>query len=186
MLIDRKDGKGGLCSVGSLPLYNYTMSYKNPTVTEVLANSVDNFNMSKHFHKSYLNLAKGKFHREQGRKATLDDAQELFYTYVVMRKHDHITKPLLNKMHRKIGMPVWEFGCKIRIDVQRSTCEFVRVHNPTFKGVFDYNYASWIIRNNLFTEYVKYAKTNKSMFRYHKPRYVDYSHMAYNNSSDNL
>lgn len=162
------------------------MSYKNPNVNEVLANSIDDFNMAKHLCKSYLNLSKGKFHREHKRKATLDDAQELFHNYVVDWKHWYITRPLLNQMHRKSGMPVWTFGVSIKIDVSHSTCEFVRVHNPTFKGVFDYNYASWIIRNNLFTEYVKYAKSNRSKFPYRKTRYTDFSHMAYNNSSDDL
>lgn len=51
------------------------MSHLNPNPTDILKCTTGV--IGHHLGKSYLNLAKGQFHKIHGRKATLDDAQEL-------------------------------------------------------------------------------------------------------------
>lgn len=58
------------------------MSYKHPTVSEILTNSSsDNPLIRDHFSKNYRNLASYEFIKRNKRKPTLDDAQEIYNLY---------------------------------------------------------------------------------------------------------
>lgn len=162
------------------------MSFKHPSVGEVINNSSNNRDMVKYFCKDYLNLAKTAFHREHKRAATIEDSEELFQIFSAQWRYHYIEAPKREKQCIKISSPLWQFGCSLRISVKNSTREFVRTVNPSFENVFNYHYDAWIMENGYFTQYMKFCKENKDKFPYRRERYIDFSHLAYNGVTDNF
>ena len=169
------------------------MSFNNPNHNDIIrANPRDPHGMLKYYGKSYNNLAKYAAARRLGRKTNLDDYQVIFDEFVKEWKYRYVDKPKLAKIHKKLATPVWNFGCSIGINVQDSSREFVRTINPTFEKVFDYNYASYIMRYGHFDSYKEYARENLNKFRYRKrkvyanPLEVNPERWAVNNVSDNF
>jgi hypothetical protein len=177
------------------------MSYTNPNVSEILACTTGI--IGKHFAKSYLNLAKGKFRFRHKRNATRDDAQELRDIFEADWVDYYVYRPIREKENREKGKPIWEYGCKFKIDVYNSMCRFIEYKYA--KDIVKYGYSmkqccadimeekgfklmeTHIIDNDLLDEYKKFIKINRKTLKKHfGSGYSDFSHLAYNGVTDDF
>lgn len=166
------------------------MSQLNPNVTEILLCTEGI--IGSHLCKSYLNLAKAEFFRTNGRKATLDDAQALRDLFEAQWVNWYIHRPERERLEKILAKPIWDFGIPLKIDVHSSMCKFLisklgynfGEKTPEIK---EYNYGTYIIKNNLLEEYKSFVLSNrKDIPKYRKPEYVDFGHLAYNGVTDDM
>lgn len=178
------------------------MSHKNPTVAEILA--ITTGKIGKHFHKSYLNLAKMAFNSKHKHWPTLDNAQELRDIYEEQWYDYYVGKPQREKQNKIIGKPIWDYTKQFRRDTYNAMCRFLEFKYSEFKnnGSFDYPVDSagdimkekniefmetHIMENNLLDEYKQFVLERKTtLMAYFKPVYQDYSHLAYNGVTDDF
>lgn len=104
------------------------MSYNNPNVKEIISIiETDYPEMKDHLHKSYLNLAKYEFYRRHKRKATLDDAQELFNIYQEQWLDYYVFRiPRENQQYRMLAKTIYRPLIHTKRDLTKSARMFLQ------------------------------------------------------------
>lgn len=191
------------------------MSYKNPTAKEIIANSTCYRIMVPHFHKSYRNLAGSFFRKKYGRKATLDDSEELFRLYALEWYDYYIIKPKMDKLWYKKITPIYKKLVYTKRDVLYAAARFIETKYGSFVETPDrhsyWNKPLWnkrgyvsknagdilkemniksslrlIVKKNHTEEFIKWTIKNKKHLPYHTKDYRDYSHLAYSGVTDDF
>lgn len=163
------------------------MSQNNPNVNDILA--VTTGKIGKYFHKSYLNLAKKEFHQKYGKKASLDDAQELRDMFEAQWVN-YYSKYEAERLNDKYGRQFYSFCVPIRVDVDRAVQLFLDPDNIVEEQEQAKLYPfTYIVEKGLFEAFKEYATLNKVLLKHIYKRhdyYPDFSHLAYNGVTEDF
>lgn len=193
------------------------MSYNNPNYNEILTVITTEYpEMKKHFCKSYLNLALGKFFKEYKRKANLDDAQVLFDLYQEEWLDYYIFKPQRDREIYNKLRPLYKELIHTKRNIYEAACRFIEyklgefIETPDrtdywlnkFNNKLGYykdscgdileklNYKEspvLFVNDNYRQEFINWVISNKKNIKQHyKNNYIDYSHLAYNGVTDDF
>lgn len=187
-------------------------------VKDVLANSTGNEIMRSHLCKSYLQLALKAFCKTHGHyPKDISSAQEIYDLYENQWIDHYIYRPAREQENRKNGMPIWHYGCSIKVDVYSVMCRFIEYKFADWVDCPDRSYSkqwynaglgrygyyknscgdimkekkiefleTFIIEQGLLTEWKDFAYKVRKEYPHYRRTYQDFSHLAYNNVTDDF
>lgn len=172
------------------------MSYVNPTITEVLSVTKPRKYKNKiKLGRSCFNAIKGNFRHQKGYNPTLDDAEELLDLCIKDYYFRYVIEPERLRIEKQNFFILLKEVKQYNIDVKKSAIRFLSPKDvfkdyfrspPKTEGIPLNGCCTYIVENNLIEEWKSFAVHNKQEFKYYRPTYQDFSHLAYNGVTDDF